>query len=133
MFGGRFPTCSSTPVDADFSHVGPCDHGALFDFGFPSLAAGASQTFTTFYGVAPTEAEMFTALGSVGAESVYSFGQFSGCNSIADHACETFAFGFKGVGGTVIGTTTPEPATFTLLGTGLMGIGGFVRRRRRSA
>lgn len=118
---------------------GPCDHGAAFDFGFAGLAAGASFDFTTFYGVAPTETQMLAALGAVGAENVYSFGQSSTTRSCVGGApagsasCETFAFGFKGVGGTTLPdpTAVPEPSTVILLGTGLLAIGGVARRRRR--
>lgn len=38
-----------------------------------------------------------------------------------------------GVGDCTPTTTTPEPASLFLVGTGLLGIGGFVRRRRRNA
>ena len=35
-----------------FTDAGPDDHGALFDFDFGSLAAGATREFKTFYGAA---------------------------------------------------------------------------------
>ena len=34
---------------------------------------------------------------------------------------------------TLVPTSTPEPASFVLLGTGMLGVAGFARRRRRSA
>jgi len=133
-------TCDPSSVNADVYHSGPCDHGAAFDFGFPALAAGASDTFSIFYGVATNEANALSELGAVGADNVYSLGQ-SNCNGQGYGAgpdldsCvpneETFIFGFKGIKGAVT-LGTPEPASFALMGTGLLGLAGFARRRRAS-
>jgi type IV pilus assembly protein PilY1 len=124
-------------VDTDFTDVGPCDHGALFDFGFAALDPGASHSFKTFYGGttgASAEATVLAALAAVGAE-VYSLGQ---CNPAIQPGCNTttgtpitMAFGFAGVGGTPI-STVPEPGTVLLLATGLLGLGGVSYRRRRT-
>jgi hypothetical protein len=116
-------SCGGTP--ADFYHLGPSDHGASFTFGFDALAAGASQTFSIFYGVAPTERAALGALGLVDAE-VYSFGQ---ANLDGVPGDETFIFGFKGVGGTAV--AVPEPATWALM-IGGFGFAGAALRRRRS-
>lgn len=67
---GRF----SLGAVGDFVDVGPFDHGALFDFGFGTLAPGASHKFTIFYGAAGTEADALAAIGAVGA-NVFSLGQ----------------------------------------------------------
>lgn len=58
----------------DFVDVGPYDHGALFDFGFGTLAPGATHEFTLFYGAAGTETDAMAAISAVGA-TVFSLGQ----------------------------------------------------------
>jgi hypothetical protein len=124
----------------DFTDVGPFDHGANFDFGFGSLAAGASKTFSIFYGGAATETDAFAALAAVGAE-VYSFGQASndpdglGLAS-SGNPTNTFIFAFKGVGGISIGDpdpkTTPEPASLLgLLAVGALGASSTLKRKQK--
>ena len=49
---GERPSIAAT---GDFVDSGPFDHGALFDFGFGALDAGAERSFTIFYGAAATE------------------------------------------------------------------------------
>jgi hypothetical protein len=123
--------CAGPTLNVDFTDAGPCDHGAVFDFGFGSLAAGASITFKTYYGAATSETAMLAALGLVGAEA-YSLGQCSTttCETIGTPV--TFAFGFTGVGGTSIEPSpVPEPATVGLFATGLIGLGAVMRRRSK--
>ncbi len=113
--------------------LGPSDHGALFDFNFGTLLPDATQAFTTFYGAAANEAGAISALALVGAENVYSLGKCNPSNpacTLPEGAPNTFIFAFKGVGGTVVTDHVPEPATLTLLGAGLAGIGAMVRRRK---
>ncbi len=92
-----------------FTDAGPDDHGALFDFGFGSLAAGATKTFRTFYGAAGTETEALNAIQAVGAE-VYSLGQPNTANGATLGTPNTFIFAFSGVGGPpILPTFTPTP------------------------
>jgi hypothetical protein len=70
----------------------------LFDFGFPTLAAGQTFSFKTFYGGAATETAAENAIGAVGAE-VYSFGQPSTPDGPTLGTPNTFIFAFAGVGG----------------------------------
>jgi hypothetical protein len=131
------------PLNSNFLHNPPGgdDHGAMFTFGFGSLAAGASRSFDIFYGAAENEAMALAALSAVGAE-VYSLGQCTpgGEEPGAPAPCgpgdgspATFIFGFAGVGGTPIPPPgpggVPEPATLTLLGTGVLGF--WARRKVR--
>ena len=117
--GSRSTTCGN---QGDFVDQGPCDHGAMFDFGFGGLPAGQSKQFIIFYGAAGSETLANFALSQVGAE-VYSLGQpsidysagpGSACmpwtpapeNSAPDGFCgaergepHTFMFAFRSVGG----------------------------------
>ncbi|MFV0681525.1 hypothetical protein [Ottowia sp.] len=86
---------------------GPEDHGALFDFNFGTLAAGASRTFSIYYGATANRADAMTALTSLGVEA-YSLGM---PNNPAGSP-NTYLFAFAGVGGAPIGgsaTTVPVP------------------------
>jgi large repetitive protein len=85
-------------LTGDFVDQGPEDHGALFDFGFSSLAAGAETSFTIFYGAAATEDAAEAAVTAAGAE-VFSFGQPSTEDGPTLGTPNTFIFAFAGVGG----------------------------------
>ncbi len=125
-------TLGGAPV-GDITDLGPFDHGANFDFDFGPLAAGESFSFEIFYGADLTERGILSALASVGAE-IFSLGQ---CSSDAAGTgaggCNTFAFGFKGVGGKPIDPDPiPVPAALPIFLMGLAGLGA-VRRRRKTA
>ncbi len=76
------------------------DHGALFDFAFPTIPVGGDHSFETYYGAAANETGAITALSQIDAE-VYSFGQPSSANGASQGVPNTFIFAFAGVGGVV--------------------------------
>jgi type IV pilus assembly protein PilY1 len=115
-------------TNIDFIDSGPADHGAYFKFDFGTLAVGSSKTFSIFYGAAGSETAALAALATVGAE-VYSFGQSNGNGATGEPG--TFIFGFKGVGGTPVGSV-PEPSTLLLSLLGL-GMSAFWLRKRRAS
>ena len=63
----------SCPAKVNFTDCGPNDHGALFDFEFAALAAGATTSFTTYYGGTGNTADADAARLAVGA-GLYSYG-----------------------------------------------------------
>ncbi len=127
---GAFPPVNPASVNSSFSDFGPADIGSVFIFDFGDLANGESRIFNQYYGAAFTEAAAVAMLLAVGAE-VYSLGQ-DGANGIP--GSDTFIAAFSGVGGVPAGPPTiPVPAALPLLLTGLVGLGIFGRRRRRSA
>lgn len=133
-FGAPNPLSNPGPINpgtenADFTDNGPTDHGAFFTFGFGDLAAGASTTFSIYYGAAPSEAAAFAALGTVGAE-VYSFGQQAGDGAGGTPA--TYIFAFSGVGGTAVPPSgVPEPTSLALMLTAFGIAGAMTRKARR--
>lgn len=111
-----------TAPAGDFVDFGPRDQGTNFDFKFGSLDAGKKMSFTIYYGGAATETGALNALKAVGAE-VYSLGQpnVPGADppSQISGRPNTFAFGFKGVGGEAI--NNPPVATLGAPATGKVG------------
>ncbi|WP_296603125.1 Calx-beta domain-containing protein [Nocardioides sp.] len=99
-FASPDPLTGPSSIDfvGDAVDNGPDDHGALFDFGFPDLPRGASLSFQTYYGGAPTEAAALSAIGATGAE-VFSLGQPSTKDGPTLGTPNTFVFAFAGVGG----------------------------------
>lgn len=62
------------PTTGPMTDNGPGDLGSHMDFRLGSLAAGATRSFVTYYGAAPTERQALNALALVGA-GLYSLGQ----------------------------------------------------------
>jgi type IV pilus assembly protein PilY1 len=123
-------TSGSSWTDTNFVQNGVADQGSSFLFNFGSLAAGASTTFDIFYGAADDNTDALAALAAVGAQ-VYVLGYSNNGNNGANLASGTWMFAFTGVGGTSIGGT-PEPASFVLVGSSLLGLGLLGLKRKKA-
>lgn len=71
---GDQPALDPATVNADYVDKGPSDHGARFTFDFGSLAPGAKEEFTLYYGAAANEAEANAAVSAAALE-MFSYGQ----------------------------------------------------------
>jgi len=124
---------------------GPADHGALFDFDFGTLNAGASLSFVIFYGAAADQQEAESALAAVNAEA-YSLGKPDPAGVPAgtpDGGPNTFIFAFAGIGGSPIFPTNANTAAvpvpvggglwMPLLALSLAGLGALGWRRCAAA
>jgi hypothetical protein len=98
--GPDFVPQESLPNAPALTDSGPADHGALFDFGFGSLPAGETQTFTFYYGGAATETAALAAIDAVGAD-LYSFGQPNTEGGPGAGTPNTFIFAYGTVDATI--------------------------------
>ncbi len=126
----------SGTLNQDFTDSGPFDHGAYFNFNFGTITAGSSYVFSVFYGGGFNESSVLGAIGDAGIE-LYSLGQSSNGGETTGSPY-TFAFGFRGVGGTAVEpptgmTPVPEPGTYALMGVATLGLIVAIRRRRAKA
>jgi hypothetical protein len=128
--GMQAPSLSSNFVfsDADLGNVSHGFNSAVLDFGFITGPSGNFSGGSVNDGLLPGESASFTVSGAAFA----GFTEAQICNAIFvrfQNVPESAGSGGSDVG--TPGTEVPEPSTMLLLGTALIGLGGFVRRRMK--
>jgi hypothetical protein len=128
--GSQAPSLSSN-FDFSDGDLGNVPHGfgsAVLDFGFTTGPSGNFNAGSTGDGLLPGESASFTVSGAAFA----GFTEAEICNAIFVRFQNVPAEG--GSGGSDVGTPgnpIPEPSSMLLLGSALIGLGGYVRRRMK--
>jgi type IV pilus assembly protein PilY1 len=115
VFRGNF--CGVAPNTNAVNRPGDC--GGYFVFGFGTLAAGATESFTTIIGSARDVATLLAQFGALDVEAYHY--------TYDNDGPAVFGYGFVGVGLPPI--PSPAPATVALFGLGLAGLAAARRRR----
>jgi hypothetical protein len=104
----------------------------------PSLSLDAGTYYLTLQNAIamavgnPSHESVYWDMNS-GPSTAYQKIEFNGLPFINQIPSETFAiYGTQGGPGGAPGSMTPEPSSFLLLGSGLVGFAGLVRRKRRA-
>src|SRR5690349_15947201 len=124
--GSQAPSLSSTFTfsDADVGNVPAGFNNVVLDFAFVTGNSGNFAGGSPNDGLAPGESASFTVTGAA----------FTGFT--AQQICNAVFVRFQntpGVGSDVgTPTSVPEPSSLLLLGSAMLGLGGFARRKLRS-
>ena len=126
--GAQAPSLSAnfTFSDADLGNVSHGFNAAVLDFGFITGNSGNFSGGSVNDGLAPGESASFTVSGAAFA----GFTEEQICNAIFVRFKNVPAEG--GSGGSDVGVPgepIPEPSTILLLGSALVGLGGYARKR----
>lgn len=126
--GMQAPSLSANFVFSD-GDVGNVPHGfnsAVLDFAFLTGPSGNFQGGSVEFGLLPGESASFTVSGA----AFTGFTESQICNAIFVRFQDVPLSAPRGEGSDVgVSNPIPEPSTLMLLGSALLGLGGYARRR----